>query len=103
MRIAKERNQNLGIETGKAVFPRVRVPIRAKIVLPYLILSLVLALGAAYLVTQIVFDSLEERFTNQLIESGKLSSEWMYREEERLLATLRLISNADGVSEAINQ
>lgn len=103
MRIAKERNQYLGIETGKSAFPRVRVPIRAKIVMPYLILSLVLALGAAYLVTQIVFDSLEERFTNQLIESGKLSSEWMYREEERLLATLRLISNADGVSEAINQ
>ncbi len=81
--------------------PRVRVPIRTKIVLPYLLLAILLALGAAYLVTQIVFDSLEERFTNQLIESGKLASEWMFREEERLLASLRLIANAEGLPEAI--
>ncbi len=81
--------------------PRVRVPIRTKIILPYLLLAFCLALGAAYLVTQIVFDSLEERFTNQLIESGKLASEWMYREEERLLATLRLVANTEGLPAAI--
>lgn len=81
--------------------PRVKVPIRIKIILPYLLLAFCLALGAAYLVTQIVFDSLEERFTNQLIESGKLASEWMYREEERLLATLRLVANTEGLPGAI--
>jgi putative nucleotidyltransferase with HDIG domain len=81
--------------------PQVKVPIRAKIILPYLLLAVFLALGAAYLVTQIVFDSLEERFTNQLIESGKLASAWMYREEERLLATLRLVANVEGLPAAI--
>ncbi len=81
--------------------PGVRMPIRFKIILPYLFLSIMLAVGAAYLITQIVFDSLEERFTNQLIESGKLASEWVYREEERMLASLRLLSNAGGVPEAI--
>jgi putative nucleotidyltransferase with HDIG domain len=81
--------------------PGVRMPIHMKIVLPYLFLSLVLAMGAAFLVTRIVFDSLEERFTNQLIESGKLASEWVFREEERMLASLRLLSNASGVPEAV--
>ncbi len=81
--------------------PGVRMPIRLKIVLPYLLLSLLLALGAAYLITQIVFDSLEERFTNQLIESGKLASEWVFREEERMLSSIRLLANASGVPEAI--
>ncbi len=94
---------SLGAIRSKDVFTRVRIPIRTKIILPYLILCLILALGAAYLITQIVFDSLEERFTNQLIESGKLASEMMFNEEERLLASLRLISNAEGVSEAIQQ
>lgn len=81
--------------------PRVRIPIRTKIVFPYLLLALLIALGAAYLISQIVLDSLEERFTNQLIESGKLASEWMYREEERLLASMRLMANAEGISAAV--
>ena len=81
--------------------PGVQIPIRLKIILPYLMLAILLAVGAAYLITQIVFDSLEERFTNQLIESGKLASEWVYREEERMLASLRLLTNASGVPDAI--
>ena len=90
-----------GVIRASEKLPGVRVPIRTKIVLPYLLLSLVLAMGAAYLVTRIVFDSLEERFTNQLIESGKLASEWVFREEERLLASIRLLSNVSGIPEAI--
>lgn len=93
----------LGSVRSKDVFTQVRIPIRTKIILPYLVLCLILALGAAYLITQIVFDSLEERFTNQLIESGKLASETMFSVEERLLAGLRLIANAEGVPEAIRQ
>ena len=81
--------------------PRVRFPIRMKITLPYVILALLLALGAAYVITQIVVDNLEKRFTNALIESGKLASEWMVREEGRLLETLRLMANAEGVPLAI--
>jgi len=38
------------------------------------------AFRAAYVITQIVFDTIEERFTNQLIEAGKLASELMVRE-----------------------
>lgn len=60
-----------------------------------------LAVGIAYVGTQVVFDSIEERFVNQLIEAGKLSSEWMVREENRLLETLRLLAHTGGIPEAI--
>ncbi len=81
--------------------PQVRMPIRVKITLPFLILAIFMAAGAAYVITQIVFDTIEERFTNQLIEAGKLASEWMVREEQSRLETLRELKNVNGVVEAI--
>jgi HAMP domain-containing protein len=78
-----------------------RIPIRFKITIPFLVLSALIAVAAAYIISQVVFDSLEERYTNQLIEAGKLSSEWMVREEDRLLGTLRLLSYSDGLSKII--
>jgi putative nucleotidyltransferase with HDIG domain len=77
------------------------VSLRTKIILPYILLALALAAGVAYVGTQVVFDSIEERFVNQLIEAGKLSSEWMVREENRLLETLRLLAHTEGIPEAI--
>lgn len=85
----------------QANLPRVRVPVKIKITLPYVILALILALGAAYLVSRVVLDTLEERFTNQLIEVGKLASDWMVNEENRLLETLRLVAYTQGLPEAI--
>jgi HD-GYP domain-containing protein (c-di-GMP phosphodiesterase class II) len=81
--------------------PPVRMPLRVKITLPYLMLAIALALGAGFVLTQVVFDTVEERFTNQLIESGKLATNWTAREESRLLETLRLLMHAEGIPEAI--
>ena len=86
---------------SKVRLPQVRFPLRAKITLPFLILAVGLAIGAAYVITQIVFDTIDERYTNQLIESGKLSSEGMVRQEESLLRSLRLFSHSEGIPEAI--
>jgi HD-GYP domain-containing protein (c-di-GMP phosphodiesterase class II) len=79
----------------------VRIPLRLKITLPYLLLAIVLALGAGFVLTQVVFDTVEERFTNQLIESGKLATNWTAREEARLLESLRLLMHAEGIPEAM--
>lgn len=81
--------------------PRVRVPIRAKITIPYLVLSLILAVAAAYLITQLVVENLEERFNKQLFEAGKISSELIVSYESQLLETERLIANVEGLPEAI--
>ena len=81
--------------------PKVRFPIRMKVTLPYLFLALIIAMLGAYIVTRIVFDTIEERFTNQLIETGKMASEWIVREEEKLLETLRLLAHTEGAAEAL--
>jgi response regulator RpfG family c-di-GMP phosphodiesterase len=79
----------------------VRIPIRLKVTLPYLILALIIAIAGAYIVTQLVFDTIEERFTNQLIETGKIASEWMVKEEAELLETLRLVAHTEGTGSAL--
>ncbi len=79
----------------------IRFPIRMKITLPYLILALIIAMVGAYIVTQVVFDSIEERFTNQLLETGKIASEAIVKEEEKLLESLRLVAYTQGASEAV--
>ncbi|HXG23822.1 MAG TPA: hypothetical protein VNJ09_04645, partial [Chthonomonadales bacterium] len=81
--------------------PRVRVPIRTKLTVPYLVLSLFLAVAAAYLITQLVVENLQERFNKQLFEAGKISSELMVSYETELLETLRLLANAEGVPDAL--
>lgn len=81
--------------------PRIRFPIRLKITLPYVLLALVIGMTSAYLVTRVVFDTIEERFANQLVETGKLAAEWMVREEDRNLETLRLVSHMLDVPAAV--
>ncbi len=78
-----------------------RVPIRTKITLPYLMLSLLLAVAAAYLIMQLVIENVEERFNKQLYEAGKISSELIVTYETQLLQTQRLLANTEGVSLAL--
>jgi putative nucleotidyltransferase with HDIG domain len=81
--------------------PRVRIPIRVKLTVPYLVLSLCLAVAAAYLITQLVVENVEERFNKQLFEAGKISSELIVGYETELLETQRLLGNVEGVPAAI--
>jgi adenylate cyclase len=79
----------------------VRMPVRIKITLPYLLLAMVFALASAYLISRVVLENVEDRFLNQLIEAGKQSTDWMVREEDQLLETLRLVSNTQGIADAL--
>lgn len=91
----------LVVSSERKTVPRVRVPIRTKITIPYLVLSIILAVAAAYLITQLVVENVEERFNKQLFEAGKISSELVVGYEMQLLETQRLLANAEGVSSAI--
>jgi len=81
--------------------PRVRISMRVKITLPYALLAMLFALGASYLVSRYVLESMRDRFVVQLIDTGKLASDWMVHEEDRLLETLRLLANTEGVVDAL--
>ena len=82
---------------------RIRWPIRLKITLPYLLLSVVIAIGATVLFSRIVLETVDERFSNQLYEAGRLASGAMVSLEERQLETLRLVANTKGMAEAVQQ
>lgn len=81
--------------------PSVRTPVRVKITFPFIILALAFALASAYLISRYVIESIRDRFTNQLIEAGQQSADWLVQEENRLLSTLRLLANVQGMAAAI--
>ncbi len=81
--------------------PRVWVPLRTKITLPYVLLALALALAGGYVVNRVAVESIEQRFANQLIESGTVAADSMVAEENRLLATLRLLQHTEGMADSI--
>ncbi|HZD57031.1 MAG TPA: adenylate/guanylate cyclase domain-containing protein [Anaerolineales bacterium] len=81
--------------------PPVRVPIRVKLTAPFALLALLFAITAVYLGSRFLLEGFQERFTNQLIDTRTLSADWIVQEENRMLETLRLLSNTEGVPEAI--
>ncbi len=100
-RDASKKGRNRSGSSSSTAFPKVRIPVQLKITLPYLILAVLFALGSAYIISQVVFDSVQDRYFNQLIASSKLARDWMVREEDRLLTTLRLISTDPSFGDAI--
>ena len=75
--------------------------IRFKVILPYLLLTLIVTITGAYIVTRLVSSSLNERLTNQLIEAGRVISDTMARQEIKQLESARLIAYTRGLGDAI--
>ncbi|HLD93846.1 MAG TPA: HD domain-containing phosphohydrolase [Anaerolineales bacterium] len=85
-------------------FARLRatqVPILTQITVPYVILAIFTAAIGTFLISRVVVDSVQERFVNQLIETGFLAEEGVVRHEEDLIESLRLLSHIQGVDEAV--
>jgi signal transduction histidine kinase len=77
------------------------VSIRFKVILPYLLLTLIVAVTGAYIVTRLVSGSLNERLENQLVEAGRVVSDTMARQEIRQLEAARLIAYTRGLGKAV--
>lgn len=75
--------------------------IRFKVILPYLLLTLVVAITGVYVVTKLVANSLSERLTNQLLEAGRVVSDGMARQELTHIDNARLVAYTRGLAEAI--
>lgn len=75
--------------------------IGAKIILPYLILTLIVAFIGAYIVTVLVASTVIERFENQLLDAGHIVAENIVMDEEVRLKVLRTIATTEGVPEAL--
>ena len=75
--------------------------IRFKVILPYLLLTLIVAVTGAYIVTRLVSSSLSERLANQLVEAGRVLSDAMARQEIKHLESARIIAFTRGLGDAV--
>lgn len=77
--------------------------IRAKITLPYVLLAIAVALAGAYVVTQLIVESVQQRFLQQLQESARLVADRMVGIEQENLAVLRSLAHTEGLAEAVGR
>ena len=75
--------------------------IRNKIVLPYALLTLLLAVLGIFVVTRLVAGSFEARLKNQLLEAGRLVSDEVVNRERERLEVERSVVNTIGVPQAL--
>lgn len=75
--------------------------IRFKVILPYLLLTLIVAVTGAYIVTRLVSSSLSERLANQLVEAGRVLSDAMARQEIKHLESARIIAFTRGLGDTV--
>ena len=77
--------------------------LRAKLIVPYVLLTMVIAMVGVYVVTNLVTSSIRERFINQLFEASRVVADGFVRRESGHLENLRLMAYMEGVSEAIQE
>ncbi len=78
-----------------------RSSIRAKVIFPYVILTLLVAFAGTYIVVTLVEGSLEERLQNQLTDAAGLANDEVAFFEVKLLAQLRELTFLQGSYEAM--
>jgi class 3 adenylate cyclase/ActR/RegA family two-component response regulator len=100
-KLAQQTASPKGKGRAEGILPRVKVSMRLKITFPYAMLAILFALAAAYMVSRYVMESIQDRFTMQLVDAGKLSADWMVQEENRMLTSLRDLANTQGMAEAV--
>lgn len=75
--------------------------IRVRVILPYLLLTFIVAITGAYVVTRLVTDSLSERLNNQLLQAGRIVSDEVARLEINHIDNARIIIFTRGIAEAL--
>src|SRR5262245_8776129 len=72
-----------------------------KIVLPYLILALCLAIAMTFVAVRLTTGALQDRMDNRLIEAGQVTSDGLVAVEDQQIEQLRAMVFTEGVSESL--
>ena len=75
--------------------------LRAKLVIPYVLLSLATAMIGMFVITRLVASTLRERFANQMLEASRVAADSVVRRERAHLEQLRLMTYTQGVAQAL--
>lgn len=74
-----------------------------KIIIPYVVIILMVAVLATYAVTRLLASSLEDRLLNQLLDAGRKANDGMVEIEEAYLGAFRSMAFTEGVEAALAQ
>jgi signal transduction histidine kinase len=77
--------------------------LRTELIVPYIILTLLIAMVGTFVVTRLVTSSIRERFVNQMVEASRVAADGVIRQEQRNLSMLRLLVFTQGVASALAQ
>jgi putative nucleotidyltransferase with HDIG domain len=86
-----------------SIWHALRAPVRHvgwKIMGPFVLLTIVVGVAGSWLATRNVTESLEARFTNQLLESAHVATDTVVRREQAHLEVLRAVAFTQGVGAA---
>jgi signal transduction histidine kinase len=75
--------------------------IQYTIIVPYLLLTGVIGVVGIYIVTSLIASTIQDRFTSQLLETSRVASDGVVRQERRQLEVLRPMTGTIGMAEAI--
>jgi signal transduction histidine kinase len=75
--------------------------VNTRIIMPFLLAIIAIAGIGVYIVTQLVAGSIQERFTNQLLDSADSAANSIVDVEREQIGTLRLMAFTDGVADAV--
>lgn len=78
-----------------------RFNLRARLILPYVVLTMALAFIGAFVVIQLVAASAQERFANRLAEASRVAADALVRTERDMLESVRALARTQGVPEAV--
>jgi signal transduction histidine kinase/sensor domain CHASE-containing protein len=84
-------------------FLRALSSLRAKLIVPYVLLTMVIAMVGVFIVTRLVTSSIRERFVNQLFEASRVAGDGVVRRERTHLEDLRLMAFMEGVPDQIKE
>jgi signal transduction histidine kinase len=103
--IQEEAAQAVQLEALQSAFRsgflRALSGLRAKLIVPYVLLTMVIAMVGVFIVTRLVTSSIRERFVNQLFEASRVAGDGVVRRERTHLEDLRLMAFMEGVPERI--
>ena len=75
--------------------------LQAKLIIPYVILTVIIAVVGMYVVTRLVTSSIRERIANQLVEASQVAADGIVRRERAQLDNLRSLVFTEGVAQAL--
>jgi len=85
---------------ARSVSAFLSLPLRFKITIPYLVVAILLAGLATWVITQAFVTRLQERFNVQLVDGFETASTEVFQSESKALITERAIARTAGVAEA---